>query len=127
VAGALAGCSWAGGVDDRTAMRTTEAAPAPSSASPGATATPAGRSTPTRRVACDVHTCTLTLRTPDAREVKAFDTTLSLDDVTDGVASLTVGDGKVECRADEGLKAGRLTLFCDDVTDDSVTLTAQVG
>jgi len=127
VAGALAGCAWAGGVDDRTAMRTTEAAPASSSASPGAPAAPAAAASPTRRVSCDVHTCTLTLRTPDAPEVTAFDTTLTLDGVQDGVASLTVGDGKIECRADEGLKAGRLTLFCDDVTADSVTLTAEVG
>jgi hypothetical protein len=127
VVGGLAGCSWAGGVDSRTAMRTTEAVPAPSSASPGATAPPAGLPAPAAGVACDVHTCTLTLRTPDAPEVKAFDTTLSLDGVRDGVAALTVGEAKVDCRAGEGTKAGRLTLFCAAVSGDSVTLTAEVG
>jgi hypothetical protein len=78
-------------------------------------------------VVCDVHTCTLTLRTSDPREVRAFGATLSLDAVTDGSASLTVGDGKLECRAGEGVEAGPLRMFCDDVTADSVTLTAEVG
>jgi len=126
VAGALAGCTG-GASDSRSAMQATEAAPAPSSVTPSATPTAAGETAPSRGVACDVHTCTLTLRTSGPREIRAFGATLALDDVADGVASLPLGDGKVDCRADEGVEAGPLTLFCDDVTADSVRLTAEVG
>jgi hypothetical protein len=126
VAGAVAGCT--GGVSDsRSAMQATEAAPAPSSVTPGASPTAASGTTPTRGVACDVHTCTLTLRTSAPREIRAFGATLTLDGVEDGVAGLSVGNGSVECRADESVEAGPLTLFCDDVTADSVRLTAEVG
>lgn len=127
VVGALTGCTGNPGSDSRTAMQSIEAAPAPSSGTPGPTSTAAGPSSPTRGVSCDVHTCTLTLRTTDPREVRAFGATLSLDDVADGSASFTVGDGKLECRAGESVEAGPLTLFCDDVTADSVRLTAEVG
>jgi hypothetical protein len=127
VVGALAGCTGAGSSDTRSAMQSTEAAPAPSAFTTGATSTAAEPSSPTRGVTCDVHTCTLTLRTTDPREVRAFGATLSLDGVADGSASLTVGDGRVECTADESVEAGPLTLFCDAVTADSVTLTAEVG
>jgi hypothetical protein len=127
VAGALAGCTGAGGSDSRAAMQSTAAAPAPSSATPSASSTAAAPPAPTREVSCDVHTCTLTLRTTDPREVRAFGATLSLDGVADGSARLTVGDGKLDCRAGEGVEAGPLSLFCDDVTADSVTLTAEVG
>jgi hypothetical protein len=127
VVGALAGCTGAGGSDTRSAMRTIEAAPVPSSGTPSASPSPAERSSPTRKVACDVHTCTLTLRTTDPREVEAFGTSLTLDGVEGRTARLTVGDASVECSADEGVDAGPLTLFCDDVTADSVTLTAEVG
>ena len=126
LAGALAGCTE-GASDSRSAMQATEAAPAPSPVTPSATPTAAGETAPSRGVTCDVHTCTLTLRTTDPREIRAFGATLSLDGVEDGVASLTVGDGKVDCRADESVEAGPLTLFCDDVTADSVRLTAEVG
>jgi hypothetical protein len=127
VAGALAGCTGAGGVDDRTAMQSIEAAPAASSAPADASPAPSERMTPTRGVACDVETCTLTLRTTEPREVRAFGATLSLDGIANGVASMTIGDGRVECRADESVEAGPLVLFCDDVTADSVRLTAEVG
>jgi hypothetical protein len=125
-AGALTGCTG-GASDSRSAMQATEAAPAPAPVTPSATPTAAGETAPSGGVACDVHTCTLTLRTTDPRELRAFGATLALDDVADGVASLTVGDGAVECRADESVEAGPLTLFCDDVTADSVRLTAEVG
>jgi hypothetical protein len=121
---ALAGCT--GGSDTRSAMQSTEAGPAPSG-SPGASATAAGRETPTRGVTCDVHTCTVTLRTTDPRELEAFGATLRLDGIQDGAASLTVGDARVQCSQNQGVRAGARTLFCDEVTADSVTLTAEVG
>jgi hypothetical protein len=125
---ALAGCSGAGGVDTHTAMESTEAAPVPSSSTPGtSTSAAAGEQSPAREVSCDVQTCTLTLRTGEPHEVTAFGTTLSLDEVEDGVAHLTVGEGDLECSADESVAAGPLTLFCDEVTTGSVTLTAEVG
>ena len=108
-------------------MQSSAAAPGLASAPPGAGAGPTEQSAPPRAVSCDVHTCTLTLRTTDPREVQAFGATLALDGVEDGVASLTVGDARVECGPDEGVHAGTLTLFCDDVTARSVTLTAEVG
>jgi hypothetical protein len=82
---------------------------------------------PSRGVTCDVDTCTLTLRTAGARQIEAFGADLTLDGVEDGVASLVVGDARVECGRDEAVRAGALTLFCDDVTAAGVTLTAEVG
>jgi hypothetical protein len=74
-----------------------------------------------------VHTCTLTLRTTDPRAVEAFGARLSLDGVQDGTARLTVGDAHAECTENQSFRAGPLTLFCDGVTADGVTLTAEVG
>jgi hypothetical protein len=93
----------------------------------GCTGSMGAEAAPRRGVSCDVHTCTLTLRTTDPRELEAFGATLSLDGVQDGVASLTVGDARVECGRNEGVRAGSLRLFCDDVSAGSVTLTAEVG
>jgi hypothetical protein len=127
VAVALAGCTGAGGSDARSAMQSSAAAPGLPSATASASPGPSGQPAPSRGVSCDVHTCTLTLRTTDPREVRAFGASLALAGVQDGVASLTVGDARVECGQGEGVRAGPLTLFCDDVTAGSVTLTAEVG
>jgi hypothetical protein len=126
VAAALAGCTGTG-VDARTAMRISEAAPGQATVPTGASAPPGETAHPTRAVICDVRTCELTLRTSEPREVRAFGTTLSLDGIRDGVAGLTVGDASVECAAGQGVRAGPLSLFCDEVTADSVTLTAEVA
>jgi len=93
----------------------------------GAVQAPPEAADPTRAVSCDVHTCTVTLRTTDPSEVEAFGAPLSLDRVADGVAGLTVGDASVECRADESVQVGAVTLYCDAVTPTSVTLTTEVG
>lgn len=127
LAGVLTGCTGTVGSDTRTAMESVEAVPPPAAGTPGVSGPPSEAWQPTRAVTCDVHTCSLTLRTTGPREVRAFGVSLSLDDVTDGVAGLTIGDARVECRANEGVEAGRLTLFCDDVTADGVALTAEVG
>ena len=88
---------------------------------------PAERGDAAQEVTCDVHTCTLTLRTSGPREVRAFGATLSLDGVEGGAADLTVGNAQLRCTPNTSVEAGPLSLFCDDVTPDSVTLTAEVG
>jgi hypothetical protein len=127
LAAALTACTGPDAADSRSAMQTTAAAPAPSSVTPSETPPAREDWNPASAVTCDVHTCTLTLRTTDPRELRAFGTTLSLDGVEDGVASLTAGDAAVDCSANESVHAGPLILFCDDVTADSVRLTAEVG
>lgn len=127
VAAALAGCTATTGFDSRSAMESSAAAPAVTAAPPSTTPVPVGQDIPPREISCDVHTCTLTLRTTGPREVRALGATLSLAGVQDGVADLTVGDGTVRCAADESVHAGPLTLFCDAVTPESVTLTAEVS
>jgi hypothetical protein len=54
-------------------------------------------------------------------------TKISLGDVQDGQATLSVGDREVSCRQGESVSAGPLTLECTTVTQDSVTLTASLG
>lgn len=127
VAAALAGCTSSTGFESRSAMESSAAAPAETAVPPSTTPVPVGQDIPPREMSCDVHTCTLTLSTTGPSQVRALGATLSLTDVRGGVAELTVGEGTVRCSADESVSAGPLTLFCDAVTAQSVTLTAEVG
>src|SRR3712207_6595061 len=77
-------------------------------------------------VSCTTSSCTVTL-SGDGAEVDILGTTLSLGDVQDGRASLSVGGASVSCAEGESVTAGPLELQCSSVTDDSVELTASLN
>jgi hypothetical protein len=121
----LAACTSPTPSDSRSAMQ--RSAAAPGLPTPSDALDHSAPSAPARGVACDPHTCTLTLRTTDPQEVEAFGAPLTLEGIQDGVASLLVGDARVECVQNQAVRAGSRTLFCADVRADGVTITAEVG
>ena len=82
---------------------------------------------PSNNVSCSSSgTCTVTL-SGDGAEAEILGTTLSLGNVENGRASLSVGDASVSCAEGESVTAGPLDLQCSSVTEDSVELTASVN
>jgi hypothetical protein len=71
-------------------------------------------------------TCTVTL-SGDGAEAEILGTTLSLGNVENGRASLSVAGASVSCAEGESVSAGSLQLECTSVTDESVELTASVN
>jgi hypothetical protein len=77
-------------------------------------------------VSCTGSSCTVTLNGHGA-EVEILGTTLTLGEIQDGRASLSVAGASVSCTEGESVTAGRLNLECTSVTDDSVELTASLS
>jgi hypothetical protein len=77
-------------------------------------------------VTCSGGTCTVTL-SGDGAEAEILGTTLTLGDIQDGRASLSVGGASVTCGEGETVTAGPLRLECSSVTEDSVGLSASLG
>jgi hypothetical protein len=77
-------------------------------------------------VTCSGGTCTVTL-SGDGAEVDVLGTTLTLGDIQDGQASLSVGGASVSCGEGETVSAGPLQLECSGITEDSVDLSASLG
>ena len=71
-------------------------------------------------------TCTVTL-SGDGAEAEILGTTLSLGNVENGRASLSVAGASVSCAEGESVGAGSLQLECTSVSDESVELTASVN
>jgi hypothetical protein len=80
----------------------------------------------TDTLSCSGSECSVTLSGSDA-EVEVLGTSLSLGDVQDGRASLSVGGASVSCAEGEELSVGSLSLTCTSVEADSVQLTASLG
>jgi hypothetical protein len=77
-------------------------------------------------VSCSTSSCTATL-SGDGAEAEILGTTLSLGNVENGRASLSVAGASVSCAEGESVSAGSLQLECTSVTDESVELTASVN
>jgi hypothetical protein len=77
-------------------------------------------------VSCSGRTCTVTL-SGDGEKAEILGTTLTLGDIQDGRASLSVGGASVSCGEGETVTAGPLELQCSSVTEDSVDLSASLG
>ena len=77
-------------------------------------------------VSCSGGTCTVTL-SGDGAEAEILGTTLTLGEIQDGKASLSVGGASVSCGEGETVTAGPLDLQCSSVTEDSVDLSASLG
>ena len=77
-------------------------------------------------VSCSGRTCTVTL-SGEGEKAEILGTTLTLGEIQDGKASLSVGGTSVSCGEGETVTAGPLRLECSSVTADSVDLTASLG
>jgi hypothetical protein len=77
-------------------------------------------------VSCSASSCTVTL-SGNGAEAEILGTTLSLGDVQDGRASLSVAGASVSCAEGESVAAGSLELQCTSVTEDAVELTATLN
>jgi hypothetical protein len=77
-------------------------------------------------VSCSTSSCTVTL-SGEGAEAEIFGSTLSLGDVQDGRASLSVGGATVSCGEGESVVAGPLELQCSSITEDGVELTASLN
>jgi hypothetical protein len=56
--------------------------------------------------------------------VHVLGTSISLDRISNGRATLQVGDQDVSCTEGQSVSAGSLTLTCTSITNDTVELTA---
>jgi hypothetical protein len=77
-------------------------------------------------VSCSGGTCTVTL-SGDGAKAEILGTTLTLGEIQDGQASLSVGGASVSCGEGETVTAGPLELECSSVTEDSIDLSASLG
>ena len=75
---------------------------------------------------CSGTSCSVSL-SGNGATATVFNTTLAFGGVSNGRATLRVGDHEVSCAQGEKVAAGPLTLECTEVTDDSVKLTASLG
>ena len=117
----LAACS--GGTDDDTATSAgTSASESTGSEATSASDTEGNADTDAD---CSGTSCSVTI-SGDA-QTSVLGTQISLGDVQDGRATLSVGDRQVSCSQGESVSAGPLKLECRTVTQDSVTLTASLG
>ena len=74
-------------------------------------------------VSCSGGTCTVTLGGSGSM-AGVLGTTISIRDIDAGRATLRVGDQDVVCVPGQTTAAGRLTLRCTAVTEDTVQFTA---
>ena len=77
-------------------------------------------------VDCSGTSCTVTL-TGGGAEADILGTAVVLETVADGRATVRVGDREVSCSEGESVSAGPLTLACETVDQDAVTMTATLG
>jgi hypothetical protein len=77
-------------------------------------------------VSCTTSSCTATLDS-DGAKAEILGTTLEFSGVTDGRATLGVGDASVSCAEGEKVSAGPLAVTCTSVTEDAVEVTASLG
>jgi collagen triple helix repeat protein len=75
---------------------------------------------------CSGNSCSVTLAGTGSR-VQVLGTTISIEAVRDGQATLRVDDQNVTCTEGQSASAGHLTLTCTDVTSDAVTVTVSLG
>jgi hypothetical protein len=85
-----------------------------------------GCSFTSNNVSCSGTSCSVTL-SGDGAQAEILGTTLSLGEVQDGRASLSVAGASVSCAEGESVTAGTLELECTSVTEDSVELTASLN
>ncbi len=77
-------------------------------------------------VSCSGNTCSVTLAGTGS-SVHVLGTTISLEQLRDGRATLGVGGRTVACTQGHSVRAGRLRLTCTEVTERSVTFTVSAG
>ncbi len=77
-------------------------------------------------VDCSGTSCSVTF-TGEGAEADVLGTAVVLDAVEDGRATLRAGDRELSCTEGESVSAGPLTLTCETVDEDAVTVTADLG
>jgi hypothetical protein len=73
-------------------------------------------------VSCSGNFCTMTLGGSGSTG-EVFGTTIVLEDIRDGTATVQVGDRSTAVRQGQTVSAGRVSLRCSSVTPATVTLT----
>jgi hypothetical protein len=77
-------------------------------------------------VSCTTSSCTATL-SGDGATADILGTTIEFGGVTDGRATLGVGDASVSCAEGESVAVGPLSVTCSAVNEDSVEITASLN
>ena len=77
-------------------------------------------------VSCTTSSCTATL-SGDGATADILGTTIEFGGVTDGRATLGVGDASVSCAEGESVGVGPLSVTCSSVSEDSVEITATLN
>jgi ferric-dicitrate binding protein FerR (iron transport regulator) len=124
----LSGCSGDTASDISGALEsgTSESSSAVGEDTATSAADPTSGTSPGTDVDCTGTSCELTL-TGAGTEVEVLGATVSLGQVQDGRATISVGDRELSCAQGESVSAGPLTLECRTVSDQTVTLTASLG
>jgi hypothetical protein len=77
-------------------------------------------------VFCSGTSCSVTLSGNGSR-AEIFDTSVTFESISDGRATLRVGDQDVSCTEGQSVSVGSLTLKFTSVTEDTVKFTASPG
>lgn len=75
---------------------------------------------------CSGTSCSVTF-SGDGAMAEVLGTSIVLETVQDGRASVRVGDREVSCSEGESVSAGPLMLECTTVDEGAVTMTARLG
>ena len=125
----LTGCSGSSGsdADASPGNNATETTPAEDTGATETSESPGGGAGATNaEVDCSGTSCSVTL-TGGGAEADILGTAVVLETVADGRATIRVGDREVSCSEGETVSAGPLSLACDTVDQDAVTMTASLG
>ncbi|RBY82705.1 hypothetical protein [Blastococcus sp. TF02A-26] len=87
----------------------------------------AGCSFTSENFSCDSNSCTVTLSGDGAEVDLPIGPTISLGNVENGRASISVGGASASCAEGESLSVGGLALECTSVSDDEVKLSASLN
>lgn len=104
----------------------TESTPAEDTGAAETTESGSGAGRTNADVDCSGTSCSVTL-TGGGAEADILGTAVVLETVADGRATVRVGDREVSCSEGESVSAGPLTLACETVDQDAVTMTASLG
>lgn len=120
----LTGCTGSSDSDaspETSAMETT-----PAEDTGAAETSESGAGETNADVNCSGTSCSVTL-TGGGAQADILGTAVVLETVADGRATVRVGDREVSCSEGESVSAGPLSLACDTVAQDAVTMTATLG
>lgn len=113
-----------------TGMEENTGSSALTSASEGAAAATSAAQSAAEEVGSNVNcsgvSCTVTL-SPDAGEVEVLGTRMAYEGISDGKATVVVGNETVTCAEGDTVEAGPLSLECTTVSEAELSLTASLG